>query len=148
MQQAERLSRAGVAGPLFISVGEPEQLQKFLSLNPELSNAAALIDDSPNFEAYRSAGFNYLMGDKPLSSPPEMVPPKRLGGGKWWSYLTNVKDLSPMPKGGLKFGEVPPGVKVLGGTYALDGGSIAFSHMDEVPGATPDIEAVLRSVGA
>ena len=27
------MSRAGVAGPLFISVGKPEQLQKFLELN-------------------------------------------------------------------------------------------------------------------
>jgi len=88
------------------------------------------------------------MGDKALASAPAMEPPKRLTGGKWWSYLTNVKDLSPIPKAGLKLGQVPPGVKVLGGTYALDGEEVVFSHMDEVPGATPDIEAVLRAVGA
>ena len=51
-------------------------------------------------------------------------------------------------QGGMKFGEVPEGVKVLGGTYALDGADITFSHMDEVPGATPEIEEVLASVGA
>lgn len=137
-----------MSGPLFVSVGEPAQLRKFLDLNPELAFASALIDDSADFAAYRAAGFNYLMGDKALSSAPAMAPPKRLTGGKWWSYLSNVKDLSPMPKGGLKFGEVPPGVKVLGGTYAIDGDAVRFSHMDEVPGATPDIEDVLRSIGA
>ena len=42
--------------PLFISVGSSEQLSKFLSLNPELSGAPALIDDSPTFEACRAAG--------------------------------------------------------------------------------------------
>ena len=42
----------------------------------------------------------------------------------------------------------PPGVKVLGGTYAIDGPSVKFSHQDPVPGATPSIDAVLASVGA
>jgi hypothetical protein len=37
---------------------------------------------------------------------------------------------------------------VLGGTYALNGGAVVFSHEDEVPGATPEIEAVLKAVGA
>ena len=61
------MSRAGVAGPLFVSVGRPDQLAKFLELNPELSQAKALIDDSPDFKGYRAAGFNYLMGDKALA---------------------------------------------------------------------------------
>ncbi|KAL3917635.1 MAG: hypothetical protein SGPRY_006329, partial [Prymnesium sp.] len=66
-----RLQQAGVAGPLFISVGKSEQLNQFLELNPELSGADALIDDSPTFEAYRAAGFNYLLGDKQLETPPD-----------------------------------------------------------------------------
>ena len=115
-----------------------------------------------------------------------------MGMGKWLSYLRNVASLSPVPKD-MKFGEVPQGVRVLGGTYAVDGDEVClslpvglsyythetpkpkpapslawtfltpepspnsslpapkqvvFSHMDEVPGATPEIEAVLRSVGA
>lgn len=147
MKQADRLATAGVAGPLFISVGRADQLKKFVELNPELAGAPALIDDTPTFEAYRTAGFNYLMGDKPLDGPPEMKAPKELSGGKWWSYLRNVGDLSPVPKD-LKFGEFPTGVKVLGGTYAIDGNAVTFSHMDEVPGATPEIEEVLASVDA
>ena len=41
-----------------------------------------------------------------------------------------------------------PGVKVLGGTYAIDGDAVRFAHMDEVPGATPESEDVLAAVGA
>lgn len=144
------MSRAGVAGPLFISVGRPEQLAQFLEVNPELKDAAALIDDSPTFEGYKAAGFNYLMGDKGLDTPPDFKPPKRMGPRRWLTYLQNVMELSPVPKdkSQLKLGEVPTGVKVLGGTYAIDGANVRFSHMDEVPGATPEIEDVLASVGA
>mmetsp|Transcript_31105 Transcript_31105/g.99481 ORF Transcript_31105/g.99481 Transcript_31105/m.99481 type:complete len:88 (+) Transcript_31105:561-824(+) len=87
------------------------------------------------------------MGDKALEKPPDFKPPKEMGMGKWFSYLANVAKLSPVPKD-LKFGEVPQGVKVLGGTFAIEGDDVKFSHMDEVPGATPEIEAVLASVGA
>jgi len=126
-------------------VGRGDQLASFQRLNPEIT-APMLIDDSPNFDAYRAAGFNYLMGDKALDSPPDFKPPRTMSGGKWWGYLTNVKDLAPVPKGKeFKFGEVPDGVRVLGGTYALDGDEVVFSHMDAVPGATPDIEEVLAA---
>ena len=143
------MSAAGVAGPLFISVGRPDQLAKFLEINPELAQAKALIDDSPTFEGYKSAGFNYLMGDKELEEVPDFKPPKTMGMGKWFSYLKNVMTLSPIPedKSGMKR-DVPPGVKVLGGTYAIDENQVKFSHQDAVPGATPEIEAVLASVGA
>ena len=118
-------------------------------LNPELSGAPALIDDSEDFAAYRAAGFTNLLGDKQLDSPPDFKPPRTMSPGKWWSYLRNVAQLAPKPKGGsFKLGEVPTGVRVLGGTYALNGGAVVFSHEDEVPGATPEIEAVLKAVGA
>lgn len=147
MAQAERLADAGVAGPLFISVGRSEQLATFLDIQPELGGAMALIDDTPTFEAYRAAGFNYLLGDKPLDGPPDMKPLTRMAAGKWWAYIRNVAGLSPIPKD-MKFGELPQGVKVLGGTYAIDGDDITFAHMDAVPGATPDIEEVCVAVGA
>lgn len=129
-------------------MGQPDQLQRFLELNPELEKFPCLIDDSPTFEAYRGAGFNYLMGDRSLEAPPDLKPPKQMSFGKWTRYLKNMVSLAPMPKEPLKFGEAPPGVKVLGGTYAIDGDAVLFSHMDEVPGATPDIEEVLVSLGA
>ena len=56
--------------------------------------------------------------------------------------------LSPAPPGGLKFGgPVPTGVKVLGGTYAVVGDDVTFAHEDAVPGATPEIDAVLAAAG-
>jgi hypothetical protein len=136
-----------VAGPLFISVGRPEQLQQFLDVNPELQDAKALIDDSADFAGYKAAGFNVLLGEKTLETPPDFKPPKAMGIGKWMAYMRNVASLSPVPKD-MKFGEFPDGVRVLGGTYAIDGDEVLFSHMDEVPGATPEISAVLKSVGA
>ncbi|EOD29190.1 hypothetical protein EMIHUDRAFT_99643 [Emiliania huxleyi CCMP1516] len=147
MRETPRLAAAGVAGPLFISVGRPDQLKQFLEVNPELTGAKALIDDSPDFAGYRAAGFNLKLGEKQLEKPPDFKPPKAMGMGKWMTYLKNVGSLSPVPKG-MKFGEFPEGVKVLGGTYAIDGDEVLFAHSDEVPGATPNIEEVLAAAGA
>lgn len=141
---------AGIAGPMFISVGTPEKLQKFLDLNEELKDARALVDDSADFAAYRKAGFNYLMGDKDLEEAPDFKPPS-FGPMRWFKYLANVMSLSPVPKGAdgkMELGKVPDGVKVLGGTYAIDGDAVKFSHQDKIPGNTPEIEAVLKSLGA
>ena len=115
---------------------------------PELTGALALVDDSDDFSGYAAAGFNQRLGEKQLEKPPDFKPPVNMGMGRWFTYLKNVATLAPMPKGGVKFGEVPEGVKVLGGTYAIDGDAVTFSHSDEVPGATPDIANVLAAVGA
>ena len=69
------------------------------------------------------------------------------GPRRWLSYLANAAKLAPVPKD-AKFGDIPEGVKVLGGTYAIDGDAVTFSWADEVPGATPEIEEVLKAVGA
>lgn len=115
--------------------------------SPDLDGALALIDTSDDFAGYKAAGFNYLLGDKMLETPPDFKPPTDMGPRKWLSYMKNVVTLSPIPKD-MKFGDTPQGVKVLGGTYAIDGDAVTFSHMDEVPGATPDIADVLKAVGA
>lgn len=151
-KEAPRLSRAGVSGPLFISVGQPAQLKQFLEVNaPEMNGAAALVDDSADFAGYKAAGFGLMLGDVPLDTPPDFKPPKNMGPMRWLTYLKNVMELSPVTeefKQTAKFGDVPPGVKVLGGTYAIDGEQVSFSHADPVPGATPDIADVLAAVGA
>ena len=156
-------------------MGKPVQLQQFLELNSaELAGAKALIDDSADFAAYKAAGFNLLLGDTQLDKPPDFKLPKTMSAGKWWQYIRNVRlhlpvnsahllspslpettrvlvaqvgQLAPVSKD-INFGEVPAGVKVLGGTYAIDNSAVTFSHMDEVPGATPEIEDVLKAVGA
>lgn len=141
-----RLSAAGVAGPLFISVGEPEQLRKFLELNPEVGTKA-LIDTTPDFAGYKAAGFNTLLGETMLQKPPDFKPPKTMSPGKWFAYLKNTMSLAPIPKD-MKFGDTPQGVRVLGGTYAIDDDAVAFAHNDVVPGATPEIDDVLKAISA
>ena len=111
------MKAAGVGGPLLVSVGRADQLAKFLELNPELAGMAAAVDDTKTFEAYRAAGLG-MLGDTKLETPPD-----------------------------FKFGDVPEGVRVLGGTYVLDGDEVVFSHQDAVPGATPEISAVLAAAG-
>ena len=66
-----------------------------------------------------------LTNEQKLETPPDFKPPT-MGMGKWLSYLRNVASLSPVPKD-MKFGEVPQGVRVLGGTYAVDGDEVCLS---------------------
>jgi len=141
------MQAAGVSGPLLVSVGRADQLAKFLELNPELAGLPAAVDDTPEFKAYRAAGLG-LLGDVKLEEPPDFKPPRTMGPGKWMKYMANTVTLAPIPKGvEFKFGDVPEGVRVLGGTYALDGEAVVFSHQDAVPGATPAISDVMASVG-
>jgi len=66
-----------------------------------------------------------------------------MSGGKWFSYLSNVAKVAPQAEAGAK--GVPEGVRVLGGTYVIDGGNVLFSHQDVVPGATPDLDEVFAA---
>ena len=79
------MAAAGVAGPLFVSVGQPDQLQKFYELNPELKGCPALIDTSADFSGYKAAGFSNLLGESVPETPPDFKPPKTMGGMKWLS---------------------------------------------------------------
>jgi len=141
------MARSGIAGPLFLSVGQPAQLQEFLTALPELTGSIALVDSSDDFDVYKSAGFNQMLGDQKLEKMPDFKPPTNMGPGKWFTYLGKAVRLAPVRKD--KTGEEAiKGVKVLGGTYAIDGSDVKFSHMDVVPGATPAVDDVLRSLGA
>ena len=102
------------------------------------------MDESRTFDLYEAAGFGKI-GD--VANPSQMPAPPGFDLGQWFKYLANVGQLSPIPKD-MKFGEFPEGVKVLGGTYAIDGDEVLFAHSDEVPGATPNIEEVLAAAGA
>ena len=108
------MDRAGVAGPVFISVAPretaAEKMNKFLDINPMVPRERLFVDDSPTFAAYASAGFKNIGEDQKtsLADATKLTAP-RLSAGAWWRYLTNVASLSPVPDG-LKFGEVPEGV--------------------------------------
>ena len=85
------MERAGIAGPLFISVGQPDQLRKFLDINPELEECPALIDTSADYAGYRAAGFTNLLGESVPETPPDFKPPKTMGGMKWLSCAAAIR---------------------------------------------------------
>lgn len=140
----EKLKAAGVSGPAFVSVGDPEKLNKFLELNPKIPRDSIFVDDSSEFDAYTSKGFGKIGDVTPASA--DMKPPG-FSMGQWWSYISNVMSLSPVPKD-LKFGDVPQGVLVLGGTFAIDGDDVVFAWSDSVPGAHPEVSDVVDAIVA
>ena len=102
----------------------------------------------------RSPAPSAAVGDKALETAPDFQPPKSMGMGKWFTYLKNVISLSPVPKGTkMKLGDVPPGVKVLGGTYAIDGepvgvlGVIGPTRMD-YERVIPVVDVTAKLLGA
>ncbi|KAK3240675.1 hypothetical protein CYMTET_49497 [Cymbomonas tetramitiformis] len=98
-EQQEKLNSAGVAGPIFISIGDAEKLNKFLELNPQVPREKSFVDDSSDFAAYQSAGFGKI-GETEVKKV-QMAKPE-LTGQQWFTYARNVMALSPVPKD-LKF---------------------------------------------
>lgn len=135
------LQNAGVAGPLFISVGKHKKLNKFLELNPKIDPTMAFVDESPTFEAYKAVGFGKIGDNKPNMA--NMKTPS-LSGSQWWSYVSNVMSLSPVDTENIK-AEVPEGVLRLGGTFVIDGEAIIYAWSDSVPGDVPEVETVLKA---
>lgn len=138
-----------MAGPLFVSVGTPEKLAKFLDLNPSVDRASAFVDGE-DMAGYDAAGFGSMDGSQDSQAAKEAAGSLRaptLGAGQWWKYLTNTMALTSIPEG-MKFGDIPPAVIRLGGTFAVDGDRVLFAHADRIPGDHPDLDTVLGLVGA
>eukprot|EP00854_Cymbomonas_tetramitiformis_P005481 gene5481-6644_t len=140
-EQQEKLNSAGVAGPIFISIGDAEKLNKFLELNPQVPREKSFVDDSSDFAAYQSAGFGKI-GETEVKKV-QMAKPE-LTGQQWFTYARNVMALSPVPKD-LKFGEFPEGVLRLGGTFVLDGDKVIYAWADPIPGQHPAVEDVIAA---
>lgn len=137
------LKAAGVAGPLFVSIGDAEKLNKFLDLNPKVPRNAAFVDGY-EFKAYEAAGFGKMDGSDPSAAKEAASKLKapNMSMGEWFKYSTNVMSLSPVPKD-LKFGEIPEGVLRLGGTFVVDGDTVTYQWSDKIPGDYPDVQDVL-----
>jgi hypothetical protein len=134
-------------GLYFISIGDETKLQKFLELNPNIPPSIVFVDGY-DFEAYKAVGFGSLddiavVGGIDKKDIKMKAP--NLGGGivKWWQYLTNVMELSPVEKG--KTG-IPEGVKRLGGTIVVSGDDIVYKFSDRIPGDTPNVDNVMTIV--
>lgn len=164
--QREVLAAAGVAGPVFVSVGTAEKLQKFLELNPTLPADSTFVDGArPGddqlraFPAYDAVGFEALPlpgggGDDnkakadALAEAAKALKPPSLSPGDWFKYLANVARVSPVPDG-MKFGEVPTGVLRLGGTFVVRDDRVVYAYADPLPGAHPNVdEVVAKALGS
>lgn len=132
---------ANIAGPVFISIGEGDQLKIFLENNPKIPKDLMLVDDY-SLESFNSVGFGKIgenaelakKGSKNLSLP-------NLKPGRFMSYLKNVGQLSPVPKNAKTF---PEGVLRLGGTFGVNGSDIVYLYEDGVPGDHPIPSDVLE----
>ena len=113
--------------------------------NPSVPPENILVDGY-DFDAYELAGFSKEIGDLTPTEAP--AAPKGWGPGRWYSYVSNVMAMSPIPKD-MKFGETPRGVLRLGGTYVLGTGKeIKYGWTDKIPGDHPDLDEVIAAARA
>lgn len=132
----------GVAGPIFVSIGDAAKLNKFLDLNPSIPRESAFVDDMTSFDAYNAVGFGrFDEADKDDIKDVKLPAPDLGGFGGWWNYLSNVASISPVPDG-MKMGEFPEGVVRLGGTFVVDGKDVTYQWNDKLPGNHPEPEEV------
>jgi hypothetical protein len=144
LQQKEEMGANGIAGPIFVSIGDAKKLEIFLEKNPHVNREQALVDNY-SFGAYEAAGFGRFDDqDKDVAKEAmkNMAAPQ-LGWKGAWDYMTSVTKVSPVPDN-LKFGEIPEGVLRLGGTFVVKGDAILYRWSDRLPGDHPDINNVLR----
>jgi hypothetical protein len=145
LQQQEDMKAAGIMqGPVFVSVGTAAQLETFLELNPEVPKESVLVDNLDR-KVYQSVGLKLFTETDPNDAKEggkNISAPKEMKMGDWWKYLTNAAKLSPIAED-QKFGELPPGVLQLGGTFLLQGDDVIYQWNDRVPGDVPDLQLVL-----
>lgn len=140
------MRETGVAGPVFISIGDAEKLSLFLELNPEAPKELFLVDGY-SFDAYKTIGFgrigdnkgNTIRGTRKMKFP-------LFGLRTLRKYLANVIRLSPIKPGARGRERFPDGVTRLGGTIAADGNEIKYVYEDGVPGDYPKPLDVLRAL--
>ena len=157
--RAPELAAAEVAGPIFVSVGSASGLKAFLEAVPSVNASRIFVDGAQGgeeaalreFPAYDAVGFTRLeMGGEGAAAAADAakaLKPPALSLGEGWRYLTNSIKLSPIPEG-LKFGDVPPGVLQLGGTFLVKGGRVARAWADPLPGAHPAVADVVAEAVA
>jgi|NOAtaT_6_FD_contig_81_1461354_length_1088_multi_9_in_0_out_0_1 hypothetical protein len=141
--QAE-IAEANISGPLFVSIGDKDKLNKFLDINPYMDRNNVFVDDYTEFSAYNALGFGrFDQTDKEVAKQVKLSSPSIGGLKAWWNYFANLNSLSPVPKG-LQFGQIPEGVLRLGGTFVLSGDEVIYRWDDRLPGDHPDIKRVLE----
>jgi len=153
---------AGIAGPIFISVGDAEKLNKFLELNPHIQRESIFVDGARNpvpaapdsedgpsyFPAYDAVGLGKLniFGDKEKTQEAaKKVSAPNLGGpGAWFKYISNVGKLTDMTPKPTDTG-APEAVLRMGGTFVVDGPNVVYAWEDPLPGVDPEVDSVIAT---
>lgn len=108
-----------------------------------------LIDATLERSAYKALGFGLIGSKLPsLKGTALFIKASRDLVGFFWTWITNFATLSAVPMN--RFGipnNSPIGVLQLGGTVVIDDNKVLFSWADEVPGAHPDVQDVLKAIG-
>jgi hypothetical protein len=136
------MRRKGIQGPIFISIGEGDQLKLFLEKNGYMPPELMLVDDY-KFNAYNAVGLGKIGESRELAvkGTRKMKPPG-LKLKTWWTYVRNVGKLAPIPK---NVKGIPEGVTRLGATFGVSGNRITYVYEDGVPGDHPNPEDVIKS---
>lgn len=130
-----------------MSIGTPEKLAKFLDLNPAVDRSCAFVDGEA-MGGYEAVGFGSMDGSQDPSAAKEAASSLQapsLGAGQWWKYLTNTMALTSIPEG-MKFGDLPPAVIRLGGTFVVKGDEVLLAHSDRIPGDHPNVDAAVALI--
>lgn len=145
MKVQPEMITAGIKGPVFVSIGDPEKLNVFLKNNPNVPKESIFVEDFEGkdaFGAYNAVGFGSWGGGDPSAASEPIPPPKTLSFMQWVGYIFNILKLSPIPDG-VKLGQIPEGVLRLGGTFVVNGNDVLYQWSDDKPGDHPDIGEVL-----
>lgn len=138
------MAEAGIEGPIFVSIGDADRLNAFLSKNPEISSDKFFVDGY-DFAAFKEAGFGRF-DEKPKSITGKVkAKPAVLGGPKgWWIFLTSFIPLAPVTPD-MKFPEnlTPEGLFWVGGTFVVAGDDITYRWDDRISGDHPEAIDVL-----
>jgi hypothetical protein len=138
-----RMRKSGVAGPIFISIGDTDKLRLFLAQNPDADPAQFLTDDY-TMGAYEAVGFGKILDDRGATRRGALrIRRPRFGLKTWRSFLKNAARLMPIPGGSLRKGRFPSAVNQLGGTIGMSKNDVVYMYADGVPGDHPLPSAVL-----
>mmetsp|Transcript_25804 Transcript_25804/g.74295 ORF Transcript_25804/g.74295 Transcript_25804/m.74295 type:complete len:286 (+) Transcript_25804:15-872(+) len=141
----EDLNKAGIKGPIFVSIGDEDRLNAFLLKNPEIP-AENFFVDGYDFSAYREAGFGRF-DEKPKEIIENVRPkPANFGGFQgWWTFLTSFIPLAPVTPD-MKFPEnlTPEGLFWVGGTFVVNGNDIIYRWNDRISGDHPEASDILE----
>lgn len=139
----------GIEDPIFVSIGDPDRLNAFLSKNPEVSHDRFFVDGY-DFAAYREAGFGRF-DEKPKDVTDNVKPkPVSFGGAKgWWTFVTSFIPLAPVTPD-MKFPEnlTPEGLFWVGGTFVVVRDRIVYRWDDRISGDHPEANEVLATAKA